>query len=295
MIVIVNLTLKNNDSIKEIIISNKNKILFQYKEDLMEFFKYFYNIFDTNCLDTKIYINNSVINIKEYVFLNLFDINAILYNLKYIKGTLFYEYFNIKINDLSIKNQLSLEKNINKINDKLVKDNNLNILYNNNSVSEKIFGSVIKYSLYPSDNICNDVYYMLKKVVNYNCYKKYIIFYDSKILKININNGNIYFFDINQSLYFNKYNILLINKDIVNFNSNILINSINNICPIGKIRNIDQYLNKYFLCYFKNDNIFLTEQNEILIFSIINKLYNMNKRMNFKIKINNIIKSYINI
>lgn len=296
VIVILNLTLSNKNEIYEIIISNNNKILFQKKEDLINFFQFFYDVFEKNSNDTKITINNSLINNKEYIFINLIDINSILYNFKYIKGTIFYEYIDISINDINIKNQINLEKNINKINDQIVNDKHLNIFYENNSIFDKIFRSVIKYSLCQNENIFNDIIYMLKRVINFYNNKKVIIFYDSSVfnINININNDNIYYFDINQSQYFKKYNILLINKEIKNFNGDILIDNINNICPIGRIKSINFYVNKYFLCYFKNNNIFMTEENEILIFNIINKLYNLNKKMIFNIKINNIIKSYIN-
>lgn len=108
--------------------------------------------------------------------------------------------------------------------------------------------------------------------------KNYIIFYNSSVLNIDFSNYECcYSFDVNKNLNISKYNLLSTNQ-VLEFHLDVVQHQAKLLWPTHyTIEMIFFYLERYFKYYLGFDKVELTEQNEIIMASIIKKLFGFNQ------------------
>ncbi|HHX93774.1 MAG TPA: hypothetical protein GX690_01575, partial [Tenericutes bacterium] len=100
-------------------ISKYNNIIIRNPKQVLEFYQVFDEVLNDKEVTIKIAIGNQNITTKNYVLVNLLDIEAIINQFKYKKGSLIYEYVNIILEnvDINIVDEINdfLEQKFNKI------------------------------------------------------------------------------------------------------------------------------------------------------------------------------------
>ena len=199
-----------NNHINNILIQKNNNIIYKDKMKILEFYSVLQEGINKN---KDVFISNNKLNNKEYFLINLMDITSIIENIKYNKGSLLYEYINLIVN-----NKEEYLNKIENIVDNLMQYINSSVDFDiswefNNSLS-KILTSLtdinVNIKIKELNTIVNN---LLDCVVKYNSNKIYIIFIDKGLININLNNDNLYIFNINSNVEnINDYNLLFLDN-----------------------------------------------------------------------------------
>lgn len=267
-----------DNHINNILIQKNNNIIYKDKMKILEFYSVLQEGINKN---KDVFISNNKLNNKEYFLINLMDITSIIENIKYNKGSLLYEYVNLIVN-----NKEEYLNKIENIVDNLMQDINSSVEFDiswefNNSLS-KILTSLtdinVNIKIKELNTIVNN---LLDCVVKYNSNKIYIIFIDKGLININLNNDNLYIFNINSNVEnINDYNLLFLDN-YYEFNLNVLLENIK--LNWNKEYNDDYILNllKDFInIYLKYDNIFISNNDIKQLKNIFYKLYNIQNNSN---------------
>lgn len=267
-----------DNHINNILIQKNNNIIYKDKMKILEFYSVLQEGINKN---KDVFISNNKLNNKEYFLINLMDITSIIENIKYNKGSLLYEYINLIVN-----NKEEYLNKIENIVDNLMHDINSSVDFDiswefNNSLS-KILTSLtdinVNIKIKELNTIVNN---LLDCVVKYNSNKIYIIFIDKGLININLNNDNLYIFNINSNVEnINDYNLLFLGN-YYEFNLNVLLDNI-------KLNWNKEYNDNYILdllkdfinIYLKYDNIFISNNDIKQLKNIFYKLYNIQNNSN---------------
>lgn len=267
-----------NNHINNILIQKNNNIIYKDKMKILEFYSVLQEGINKN---KDVFISNNKLNNKEYFLINLMDITSIIENIKYNKGSLLYEYINLIVN-----NKEEYLNKIENIVDNLMQYINSSVDFDiswefNNSLS-KILTSLtdinVNIKIKELNTIVNN---LLDCVVKYNSNKIYIIFIDKGLININLNNDNLYIFNINSNVEnINDYNLLFLDN-YYEFNLNVLLDNI-------KLNWNKEYNDNYILdllkdfinIYLKYDNIFISNNDIKQLKNIFYKLYNIQNNSN---------------
>ena len=267
-----------DNHINNILIQKNNNIIYKDKMKILEFYSVLQEGINKN---KDVFISNNKLNNKEYFLINLMDITSIIENIKYNKGSLLYEYINLIVN-----NKEEYLNKIENIVDNLMHDINSSVDFDiswefNNSLS-KILTSLtdinVNIKIKELNTIVNN---LLDCVVKYNSNKIYIIFIDKGLININLNNDNLYIFNINSNVEnINDYNLLFLDN-YYEFNLNVLLDNI-------KLNWKKEYNDNYILdllkdfinIYLKYDNIFISNNDIKQLKNIFYKLYNIQNNSN---------------
>lgn len=267
-----------DNHINNILIQKNNNIIYKDKMKILEFYSVLQEGINKN---KDVFISNNKLNNKEYFLINLMDITSIIENIKYNKGSLLYEYINLIVN-----NKEEYLNKIENIVDNLMQDINSSVDFDiswefNNSLS-KILTSLtdinVNIKIKELNTIVNN---LLDCVVKYNSNKIYIIFIDKGLININLNNDNLYIFNINSNVEnINDYNLLFLDN-YYEFNLNVLLDNI-------KLNWNKEYNDNYILdllkdfinIYLKYDNIFISNNDIKQLKNIFYKLYNIQNNSN---------------
>lgn len=267
-----------NNHINNILIQKNNNIIYKDKMKILEFYSVLQEGINKN---KDVFISNNKLNNKEYFLINLMDITSIIENIKYNKGSLLYEYINLIVN-----NKEEYLNKIENIVDNLMQYINSSVDFDiswefNNSLS-KILTSLtdinVNIKIKELNTIVNN---LLDCVVKYNSNKIYIIFIDNGLININLNNDNLYIFNINSNVEnINDYNLLFLDN-YYEFNLNVLLDNI-------KLNWNKEYNDNYILdllkdfinIYLKYDNIFISNNDIKQLKNIFYKLYNIQNNSN---------------
>lgn len=201
---------------------NKLKII-NYKTYL-DFYKYFY-------LKQNLFVQNKEVNKKDFIVIDVTNVNGIIKQMEFNKGNIFYEYVINTYNNISLDKKEPFYLEFLKQIDVLKENLDVNFEFVEEDNIDKVIMQNMDINI-NFDNLFQTFLTTLNKVVNENITKTYIIFYDSKILDIKLDSDNYYLFDLNQYLDIDKYN-LLISSDVQEFNVNSLVNYIESIWPKG--------------------------------------------------------------
>lgn len=267
-----------DNHINNILIQKNNNIIYKDKMKILEFYSVLQEGINKN---KDVFISNNKLNNKEYFLINLMDITSIIENIKYNKGSLLYEYINLIVN-----NKEEYLNKIENIVDNLMHDINSSVDFDiswefNYSLS-KILTSLtdinVNIKIKELNTIVNN---LLDCVVKYNSNKIYIIFIDKGLININLNNDNLYIFNINSNVEnINDYNLLFLDN-YYEFNLNVLLDNI-------KLNWNKEYNDNYILdllkdfinIYLKYDNIFISNNDIKQLKNIFYKLYNIQNNSN---------------
>lgn len=270
------LKIEDNSKITNILIDKTNNILYKNKNQVLEFINYFYKAFDKQC---KIYISNNLINNKEYVIFNFMDISSILYNFKYIKGSLLYDYCDIIIQKQDEEFTILAESDLKMLVDKIVSESKLNLQYDYNFSVNKIISALFDINLnFNIREISNNINIMLNLIMKENANKEYLIFIDSNFINVKLNSDNYCLFDISSRFEAKEYNIFISNE-IQNYDYDLILNQIKYMWPKEYSNyEIENILNDYLCLYFNKRTIYTDSENIMIISNIFNKLYDYDQK-----------------
>ncbi len=198
---------------------------------------------------------------------------------QYKKGSLLFDYVNRKLLEkvVEIDNDFYNKVSI------LVEDvfDSLGVSYQLEDNNLKLIQSLLQVYIDFKDitsllQIINKL--LLKVLSSSDNSKKYIIFYNSGILNIDFSNYECcYSFDVNKNLNISKYNLLSTNW-VLEFYLDVVQQQVKLLWPIHYTSEIIYfYLARYFKYYLGFEKLELTEQNEIIMASIIKKLFGFNQ------------------
>lgn len=292
----IEMTINKENYEQSFYISKYNNIIIRNPKQVLEFYQVFDEVLNDKEVTIKIAIGNQNITTKNYVLVNLLDIEAIINQFKYKKGSLIYEYVNIILEnvDINIVDEINdfLEQKFNKI----ANEFNFNYYLSLETDLIKLFNNQVEFK--PLINVSeydSIVEYLIKFIAKTNLNKKIIIFINSNLLKINFNDcDNLFVFDFSNSKDVTEYN-LIITDEITNFDYNILLNQIKINWPTNYVdQEIFNSLNFYMKYFYSKDKIKTNDVNIIIISKIINKFYDFNQLLEYDTKIiNNVIKSFL--
>lgn len=254
-----------------------------------EYLKFFITIYKKD----KVYIENSEIKSKDYLVVDLTSPFSIMKNFEYEKEAILYDYINTCYTEVSEEEKIEIHNKLTQIIKKLEINTELNIKLD---LEENII-KYIKQNLTIENNINNiseSINKIIKKNIEFNPKVTYIIFYNSNIIDINIEEDKIYLFDVNQNKEIKEYN-MIISKEVDEFIYDLLISQIKNIWPIEYNEGeIEELLNEYFKFYSNETKIVPKDEKILIISKIMNNLYKLNKKIEYYPSIkNNAISCYI--
>ena len=285
MIAIVELKISGEYE-QSISIEKNNKIKIIDYKTFLNFYKYFY-------LKKDLFIQNKEITKKDCIIIDVTSINALIKQMEYSKGTLMYDYISLVYGEMPLDEkqtfyseylkQVEILKEKLEINSEIITEDNI----------DKVILQNIEVDI-NFDNIFNTFNKILNKVMKDNINKNYIIFYNSKILNIELENDNYYLFDINQFLDIKDYN-LLITEDINEFDESSLISYIENLWPLAYEENEISFLVEHYFKYLIYlDNVNIANDKLYLVGLIIKKNYKLDQKITCtNPNLSNIIKSFI--
>ena len=271
---------------QSISIEKNNKIKIIDYKTFLNFYKYFY-------LKKDLFIQNKEVTKKDCIIIDVTSINALIKQMEYSKGTLMYDYISLVYGEMPLDEkqtfyseylkQVEILKEKLEINSEIITEDNI----------DKVILQNIEVDI-NFDNIFNTFNKILNKVMKDNINKNYIIFYNSKILNIELENDNYYLFDINQFLDIKDYN-LLITEDINEFDESSLISYIENLWPLAYEENEISFLVEHYFKYLIYlDNVNIANDKLYLVGLIIKKNYKLDQKITCtNPNLSNIIKSFI--
>lgn len=267
-------------------IKRKNYLKILNYEKYLEFFINFFS-------KENIYIENNELKNKEYILIDLTSPYTIMKNLDYSKGTLLYDYINMKFSNIPEDKIYDIHNDLKNIITQVETclDLNINLDIEENIMkylSQNIFISKYEKSIKEDINIILNENLKLKKS------NIYIIFYNSELIPLSLEYDNFYLFDINQNNEAQDYNFI-ISDEVNEFIYNLIITELKRIWPINyESYEIENLFNQYFKIYSNQKTILVNNEKILLMAKIINKIYNMKQKIEYLYPIkNNAIKNYI--
>lgn len=260
-------------------IRKDNHILVENELGYRDLYLKFYQLIKEKQDNLVGYFDDKLITSKDFILIDLMDLEELLAMIQYKKGSLLFDYVNrellekVVVFDNDFYNQVSI----------LVEDvfDSLGVSYQLEDNNLKLIQSLLQVSIDVKNipsllQIINKL--LLKILSSSDNSKKYIIFYNSSVLNIDFSNYECcYSFDVNKNLNISKYNLLSTNQ-VLEFHLDVVQQQVKLLWPTHyTIEMIFFYLERYFKYYLGFEKVELTEQNEIIMASIIKKLFGFNQ------------------
>ena len=280
-------------------IKKDNNILIENKIGIMDFYLLFYRMLDEKVEGKNIsgYLNDTAITSKDFVLINLLDIDKILSTIQYKKGSILFDVINELLFDKLSLIEDEIYHPIDEIMANCINELNLDLLYQIENSNLKLIQAVMKISPrnYCMESIIETLRKLLMNMLNRIDSKKYIIFYNSEILNFDFSEyGNCYSFDVNQDFPLERYNMIS-HRKLTEINIDILKKQVKLLWPISyNDEIIDKNLSQYLRYYLRFRSIELVETDKIIMASILKKLWNLSQIIIYDSSIlNDNIKSFL--
>lgn len=292
----ISLEIEANNTIISLDITQDNKIIYDSYERVIILYKYFNDVINSKEEGIKITLNDRKVSTKDYILLNLVDLQNIINSIKFQKGTLLYEYYTNLLSDSNMELINNINDSIIELNEELKNKVIFNYKINSEIDINKLFSCGVDIIPNIDNNeIIDYLINILIETIKNKVDKIFIIFYNSEYINLdNIYFDNIYKFDLATKYIFNKYNILLLNE-FHNIHHENLIEKLKLSWPIEyKPDEIENLINNNMSNYFKCNQINTNNNNVIIFIHLLNKYFNLNKKINTDYsKLDEIIKSFL--
>jgi hypothetical protein len=287
----------NKENEETIVISKSNNILYEKLSDILYFYKLFDSVINEKNDDISITMGNKTINSKDFILINLFDIQSLIDSIKYKKGSLLYKYVNNLITESSIDLVFQTNNYIENMITPILKTLPFNYYVNFSSDISNIFNNNVEFTPIINDKDINTyIEKILNELMGTQLNKVFILFINSDLIDININdNDNLYLFDISKNKKIDKYNILITNNSINNFDYEMLKNRLALNWPINyNEEKLIQVITNYFTFYFQMSEIYTNNSDILIISTLMNNYYNLQKNIKYNAQVvDNIVKSFL--
>lgn len=261
-------------------IKKDNHVLIENKTGIMDFYLLFYRMLEEKLdgQDLNGYLNETAITSKDFVLINLLDIEKIISTIQYKKGSILFDVINgVLLDKLSLVED-NIYQPIDEMMDSCIKELGLDIFYQVENNNLKLIQTVMKIYLhdYCMESIIETLKKLLIRMLNRIDSKRYIIFYNSEILDFSFSEySNCYSFDVNQDLPLESYNMIS-HKILTEINMDILKERIKMLWPVSyNDEQLDKNLFQYLKYYLGLKSIELVAKDEIIMASILKKLWNL--------------------
>ena len=253
-----------------------NSLFILDKNTFFKFYYQFYQCLENKDKNIKINIGEKMLEPKNTILFSFCDYKEILENLKYKKGTLFYEYLLSCLGELNILEEDVVFYDIANIAKNITEKANVKVFYNLEEDIEKLLFSTVDFTLdFEVKNIVEVLKNLLKSYIEKNQNKIFIIFYDSSLLPLKFEYFDFcYTFDISEQKDLDRYNLICM-EEIKKFDINSFVEKLESIWPVEFYNEkVINYVQKYFI--FKKCNISLIahEEPEYLTYKLMSKIYN---------------------
>ncbi|HHW68736.1 MAG TPA: hypothetical protein GX747_00130, partial [Tenericutes bacterium] len=91
----INLLVKNNLIITDVQILKENNVIYNNKKQILNFYRYFDEAINEKNDTIVIKIGEKKVTSKDYILINLLDLQSVLDSIKYKRGNIIYDYINI--------------------------------------------------------------------------------------------------------------------------------------------------------------------------------------------------------
>lgn len=289
----INLELTNKSSQRTIDINKNNHILIVDYKGYLEFYSYFYELLVSKNKNYKIRLSNKNLDCKNSIFLDFTSVLNIYMSFSYKKGTLLYEYVMSKYGEIEEFTSSKLFESFEEVRKKLSAQEN-DLFFDTTDDFDKLLQQVFEVS-YDNSKIIDILKRLLFYYIKLNIGKVVIVFVNSKIIDVPFGEyDNVYVFDIAVLDDYKKYNLISY-YFIRELDFNLIKDRIYGLYPLS----IDsETVRKYFFLYFKfviySKSIYVYSNEEILMYSLLNKCVGIKQRVvpiNFVV--NNDIKSFL--
>lgn len=289
----INLELTNLSSQVTLDINKNNNILIIDYKGYLEFYSYFYELLISKNKNYKIRLSNKNLDSKNTIFLDFTSVFNIYMSFSYKKGTLLYEYVMSKYGEIEEFTSNKLFELFEDVREKLsTKDNGL--FFNITDDFDKLLQQTFEVS-YDNRKIIEILKRLLSYYIKLNIGKSVIIFVNSKIIDVSFDDwDNVYIFDVAVLDDYKKYN--LISYDFIReLDFNLIKDNVFSLYPLS-IDNeiIGKYMFLYFKCVIYSKSILVYSNEEIIMYSLLNKCVGIKQKIipiNFIV--NNDIKSFL--
>lgn len=292
----IQLKMNSADEEQFLRIQKDNHILVENEKGMIDFYNRFMKLIEGTEEFTG-FIDYKKIDSKSFVLLNLLDYQVLNEAVQYKKGSLLFEYIDFVLKDHISTFPESINLELVSFLDKIFYQENLQVDYVVNEDSIKLLHNQVQFFL-PCKSLemqLEAIKEMLNSLFIHNLTKKYIIFYNSKIIDYDFSKYDCcYSFDVNQNKPFEVYNLMAIDA-VREFNLNILKKEIELLWPIEyREEHLKKIIEKYFTQYLFLEEIKLSIPEEILVAHIIQKLLGIDKKLSYDSSILNYnIKSFL--
>ena len=276
-------------------ILKNNYLLVLNEKKLFQFYFFFYTLLVEKNNNITIKIGNKKLDSKNAILFSFCDFNEIIYNLTFKKGSLIYEYLESNIYDLNLLDEDIINYDLNNVIEVLIKKMSLDINYDLNIDLEKLIMTFTSFNFnYEIDDLTKIFNKIFCDYIKKNSNKIVIVFYNSNLFNFNFNEfDNCYVFDIgNNDLNLNN---LIIDDNIRTFSINKIVENLEKKWPIEFYKDdCVNYIKKYFIAKKNKDVLYVYNEQEYLVYILMNKISNSNIEIikkNFHIRDN--IKSFL--
>jgi hypothetical protein len=262
-------------------IRNYNNILCSDSSKIIEFYKKFDDIINEKEQSVTIRIGEKKISSKDFILINLMDIQEIIDSIKYKKSSILYEYINFKLENIAPDYQIDINNYLEQTFMKIMKDLPFESNISFDESISKVFSNLANFHpIINVEDINEKINMMLNELVANKLDKIFIIFVNSEYFQLsNENLHNTYIFDISKKNSILNYNLIFM-SDFQNFYMENLLNLIMINWPIQyDSLEVEIALDEYFKNYLDVNNIITENQNIAIISKILNKTYSFNKKI----------------
>lgn len=181
-------------------IQKENSILILNKNEMLKFYYQFYSCIENKNKEVKISIGEKILDSRNTILFSFCNYKEILEQLKFKKGTLFYEYLLYCLEKTDISSDDHVFYNLVDIVKSMLRETDLNIEYDLEEDLEKLIFNTVTFNLnFKINEITNIFKCLLESFLERNQNKNYIIFYDSSLLSLELKKFDFcYSFDISE-------------------------------------------------------------------------------------------------
>lgn len=277
-------------------IRKNNKILIKNELGVINLYLLLYKMICGRNSDIQGYLENKNINQKDFILINFLNYEEFNNALLFKKDSLLYYYTESIIKEsIDSFDEMIYNKIISFVDNSLEKSN-LEIDYQLDENSLKLIFSICNFRLKNNEKYLSSIEIMLDSILRKENFKKYIVFYNSKIINIDFSKYDCcYSFDIAAGYPIEEYNLISFKNELKEFNLEILEKEIEFLWPISYNQSdIKKYMKRYFEQYISLNELNLESKNDIIMASIIQKLFNINQKTNYdSSSLDNNIKSFL--
>lgn len=277
-------------------IEKNNCVLVENEIGIMKLYLCFYKIICEKNNELTGYLDHKAISSKDFILLNLLNYSTFSDSFQFKKGSLLFCYIDLLLKSSADDFDVSIYDKISTFLSQSLFNGEVAIDYQVDEDFMKLILSICNFSVEFREDPLVIMKKILDKLLSQEMSKKYIIFYNSRVLDFDFSQYDCcYSFDINFGYSLQKYNLISFSDRIQELNLEVLENEIKLLWPISyKENQIAKNLKKYFEQYLFLDELYLTSADEVIMAYIIQKLFHLNKRLIYDNSLlNNNIKSFL--